>query len=103
MILLAALGGLGIVGHLFGGVSMFLAGQGTSLLAGVLIWLLFLALVSTGIMFWRTRENPRARGFGRVALGTLQLMGALMAGWLILILATFIFFFAVCFGGGLKF
>lgn len=104
LIVLSTLGGIYTVGFF----AMALLGTGSSeetwqMVGGGLIILLFLSLVSTGFMFWRTRDNPSARGFGRVVLGTFSLIGFFIAGSCALTLAVFIFFFAICLAGGMRF
>jgi hypothetical protein len=54
--------------------------------------LLFLAGISTLIVFVRSGGNPGASGFRRVAVGTLALAGAIILG----ILAVGVCFFVVC-------
>jgi hypothetical protein len=92
-ILLAVLGALALCPLLFGGFAAT-SGYGGSydLLIVILGSILFLGLISTGIMFWRTRHNPSARGVGRVIVGTLALAGVVV----LLLVAAFIVFFVVC-------
>jgi len=98
LVLLAVLGGLGISFYLF--FSAIAAGEGeVRPLLIVLVVLAFLTLLSTGIVLWRTRENPAARGVGRVLFGTLALAGGLIAACFVLSLALLVFLFAVCLSG----
>jgi hypothetical protein len=91
MILLAVLGGIGLSQTLWCIIPVTAEGDFSA--AGITLGLvLFLALLSTGIVFWRTRHNPSARGVGRVIVGTLALAGVVV----LLLLAAFIVFFAVC-------
>jgi hypothetical protein len=93
IIVLAVLGGLGLIQLLFFAFAVSRESAGDySPLAVVLIFILFLGLVSTGIMFWRTREQPSARGIGRAVVGTLALAGVLF----LIVLALIIVVFAVC-------
>jgi len=97
--LLCVLGGIGTFWY-------FAAALGDGRPEGVAIGfvaLLFLGLVSTGIMFWRTRNNPSARGFGRVILGTFTLIGICIVSGCSLMAALFVFAFVVCMAGGARF
>jgi hypothetical protein len=94
VILLAVLGGLGLVQMLF--CAGALANDSPEFLVGLLIGLGFLASVSTGIMFLRTQHNPEARGVGRVIVGTLALVGVLT----LLVIALIVFLLAMCLAGG---
>jgi hypothetical protein len=98
LIVLAVLGGVGIAYHLLI-AGTFAASGDIALLVIVLVVVAFLALLSTGIVLWRTRENPAARGVGRVIFGTLALAGALIAACFVLSLALVVFLFAVCLSG----
>lgn len=95
------LGLLGVLGGL-GTVLYFIAAVGDKnrdMLAAGVIMLLFLGLISTGIMFWWTHDNPSARGIGRVVLGTFALIGLVIASGCSLMLALFV----VCIAGGMRF
>jgi hypothetical protein len=65
LVLLAVLGGQGLVYFILMGIIQF-QGGGWEVLIAVLLAVLFLGLITTGIMFHRTRHNPSQRGFGRV-------------------------------------
>jgi hypothetical protein len=95
LILLAILGGLGLVFYLWAGFASLQNGGG-EILIGVLLSVLFLGLLTTGIMFWRTRDNPSQRGFGRVVVGTLAMTGGLIAISCSIGLAVIVFFFVAC-------
>jgi hypothetical protein len=98
LILLAALGGLGIALFFFRASAAAARGGAQPLVIGLVV-LLFLALLSTGIVLWRTRENPAKRGIGRVVFGTLALAGTLIAGTFLLGLAALVFLFIACASG----
>jgi hypothetical protein len=99
---------LGLLGVL-GGIGTFwffaaaLAQNDAGLVLVGIVALLLLGLISTGIMFWRTRDNPSGRGFGRVVLGTFTLVGILIASGCSLTLALGVFMFVVCMAGGMRF
>jgi hypothetical protein len=93
VILLAVVGGIG-VGCM--GLGTF-AGWGMGDYSGLpylAVPLLFLAGVSTLIVFLRSKGNPRAVNFRRVAVGTLALAG----GLILTMFSVCIFFFIVCLG-----
>lgn len=100
LIVLALLGGLGI---------LQIAALALHEPDGYIVWIAlaigvgFLALVATGIMFVRTRKNPRERTVGRVVLGTFALIGALMLGGFALLVLFFIVCLVTVLGGGFKF
>jgi hypothetical protein len=102
LVLLAVIGGPG-VGYLvlltpFVGVSMVAEGSYSALvsLPVFLLPLLFLAGLSTLIVFVRSRGNPGAISFRRVAVGTLALAGVVTLVILLLCLAAEVFIFIVC-------
>jgi hypothetical protein len=95
MILLAVLGGIGLCMYFLAGVAA-MEDSGPWLLFGVVLAVLLLSLISTGIMFWRTRDDPSRRGVGRVVVGTLALTGGLFALSCVLGLAFFLFLFIQC-------
>lgn len=97
--LLAILGGIGIFWYFGMALSQR---QPDALFGGVLI-LLLAGLVSTGIMFFRTRHNPTKRTFGRVVVGTLSLIGMVIAGGCTLVTAFLVFAFIACLSGGMRF
>jgi hypothetical protein len=90
LVLLAVLGGLGIF-PFFGAMESAVYYDATPLIVGCIV-ILFLTLLSTVIMFWRTRHNPSARSFGRVVLGTFALAGVCV----LLCFALVLFMFVVC-------
>jgi hypothetical protein len=93
VILLAVLGGLGLVQMLF--CAGALANDSPGVLISLLVGLGFLALVSTAIMFLRTQHHPEARGIGRVVVGTLALVGVSV----LLVIALIVFLLAMCMAG----
>jgi hypothetical protein len=95
LILLAVLGGIGMCAYLWAGVAALEEGT-WQLLAGVILGVLFLALVSTGIMYYRTRNDPSRRGVGRVVVGTLALTGGLFGLSCVLGVAFVLYFFIAC-------
>jgi hypothetical protein len=95
LILLAVLGGLGLCAYLFAAVAALQEGT-WELLAGVVLGVLFLALISTGIMFYRTRQDPSQRGIGRIIVGTLALTGGLFGLSCVLGFAAILFLFIAC-------
>jgi hypothetical protein len=101
LILLAILGGLGLLFYVWAGFASLQNGGGQVLIA-VLLGVLFLGLITTGIMFWRTRDNPSERGFGRVVVGTLAMTGGLIALSCSIGLAVIVFFFVACLASGGK-
>jgi hypothetical protein len=104
MVLLAVLGGLGIGYALLGGGAMLVQEGDPSLFLGVLVGLVVLAGVVTLFTLARSRGDFKARGVGRIFLGTLKLAGALIAIGGILTVAAVVFIFAVCaLGGGPRF
>ena len=64
------------------------------------VGLLFLAGLTTLIVFVRSGGNPRAGDAGRIAVGTLAMVGGLIAVTTCIGLAIFAFLFAVCLAGG---
>jgi ssDNA-binding Zn-finger/Zn-ribbon topoisomerase 1 len=106
VIVLAVIGGLSVsyVGGmaLFGSVGGALLDPNFDQYSTLLFWacflipLLFLAGVSTLIVFVRSRGNPGAIGFRRVAVGTLALAGAVILVGLLLCLAFLVFVFIDC-------
>ncbi len=104
VIVLAVIGGLGVGGlglcALVGGVSLVGDDPYSALqiLAAPLLALLFLTGISTLIVFVRSRGNPGAIGFCRVAVGTLALAGAVILVGLLLCLALIVFVFISCYG-----
>lgn len=99
LVILAVLGGLGIANYLFAAGVAAVQGEVRPILI-FLVSLAFLVLLSTGLVLWRTRENPAARGVGRVILGTLALAGAVFGVAFVLVVAVIIFLFIVCSLGG---
>jgi hypothetical protein len=102
LILLAVLGGLGLIFYIFAGVASLKDGGGSALLA-IALGILFLGMITTGIMFWRTRDDPSQRGLGRVLIGTLAMTGGLIAVSCVAGVAVFAFFFIACLATGGKF
>jgi hypothetical protein len=96
LILLAVLGGLGFFFILTDIAYLGAIGGGGSLLFGTALGVLFLGLITTGIMFWRTRDDPSQRGIGRVILGTLAITGGLIAVFCVAGFALFAFLFIAC-------
>jgi hypothetical protein len=95
LILLAVLGGLGLLFYFWIGLGSLQQG-GSQILIAVTLTFLFLSLLTTGIMFWRTRDNSSERGIGRVILGTLAMTGVLFALSCGIGLAMIIYFFVAC-------
>jgi hypothetical protein len=93
---LIAFGGLGLVSYLFVGVKKLAGGVWWFLPAGILV-VLFMFLLATAIMFYRTREDPSRRGLERVVLGTLALTGGLVVLLCVLVGAFVLFLFVLCF------
>jgi hypothetical protein len=90
VILLAVVGGIG-VGCM--GLGAFAGAESDySGLLYLAVALLFLAGVSTLIVFLRSKGNPRAVNFRRVAVGTLALAG----GLILTMFSVCVFFFIVC-------
>jgi hypothetical protein len=100
VIALAVIGGLGVgclgVTALGAGVSDEDQTKTLVFLAVTLLALLLLAGLSTLIVFVRSRGNPGAISFRRVAVGTLALAGAVILAGLLLLLAILVFIFIVC-------
>ncbi len=94
--LLTVLGGIGTFWYFAAAV----ADQNAGMAGAGICFLLFLGFFSTLLMFARTRDNPSARGIGRVVLGTLTLVGIVIASGCSLVLAAGIFVFVVCMAGG---
>ncbi|HBI42071.1 MAG TPA: hypothetical protein DDY78_04320, partial [Planctomycetales bacterium] len=95
---LAVIGGLGL--GLVGFIVSDVVAQGDySALLYLAVPLLFLAGLSTLIVFVRSRGNPGAISFRRVAVGTLAMTGAFTLVGILLCLAFFVFIFISCFGG----
>ncbi len=102
LILLAVIGGMGIAFYLFASMSIAAEGGGVAPILTIGLLVAFIALVTTGIMYWRTRENPAARGVGRVILGTLAISGGLFLLMIVLGFAAIVFFLVACFTGALR-
>jgi hypothetical protein len=91
VVALAVIGGLGL--GLLGLNFLLFATNGLySPLLFLAVSLLFLAGISTRIVFMNSGSNPGASGFRRVAVGTLALAGAII----LVILAVGVCFFVVC-------
>lgn len=71
-----------------------------ALTIGVVITLAFVALIATGIMLFRTRKHPGERTVGRVVVGTLALIGALMLSGIALMVVFFLVCVVALIGGG---
>ncbi len=99
MILLAVLGGIGLMQMLAVAVTGAIHGQAW-IIKNVIISVTTLALITTGFMI--NRHNPEDIGVGRVVVGTLALIGIIF----LFFLAMMIFVFAVCaaifVGGGMR-
>jgi len=104
LVLLAVIGGLGV-----GGLGLTALAsvpnavneppyEVLGVLAVPLLALLFLAGISTLIVFVRSRGNPDAISFRRVAVGTLALAGGIILVIILLYFAAFVFLFIVCYG-----
>ncbi|HBI42033.1 MAG TPA: hypothetical protein DDY78_04125 [Planctomycetales bacterium] len=102
LVLLAVIGGPGVgylgLWPLVGGVEVIAEGNYSELVyvAVALLPLLFLAGLSTLIVFVRSRGNPGASGVRRVIVGTLALAGAITLVSLLLCLAFEVFLFIAC-------
>jgi ribosomal protein S27AE len=95
VIVLAVIGGIGVA---WSGLGVFSAGaQGDySALLYLAVPLLFLAGVSTLIVFLRSGGNPGASGFRRVIVDTLALVGGMVILGGLTILAFIIYFLVIC-------
>jgi hypothetical protein len=111
VIVLAVIGGLGV--SYSGGKALFYLGGALSdpaefdpysvlLICAFcfLLPLLFLAGLSTLIVFVRSRGNPGAISFRRVTVGTLAIAGGLVTLGGLTLLAIFIFLLIICAGNG---
>ena len=99
VIFLALLGGLAVIYLGFFAV-VGVAQGGYQLALYLVVGLLFLAGLTTLIVFVRSGGNPRAGDAGRIAVGTLAMAGGLIAVTSCVGLAIFAFLFAVCLAGG---
>ena len=99
VILLAILGGIAVAGMSAQAFALFAQAQGLEAMIYLAVGLLFLAALSTLIVFVRSKGNPGADGFRRVAVGTLAMVGALMVFGTCAGLSVFIFLLAVCLTG----
>gem|GEM_PF-1471496 len=108
VIVLAVIGGLGVGGLGVGAIVSETNGGGLDPANFDLYWelyfwacallpLLFLAGLSTLIVFVRSRGNPGARGVRRVIVGTLALAGGGILVSLLLCLAFFVFLCIACY------
>jgi hypothetical protein len=95
LILLAALGGIGLVAYLWAALSALSEGVWGFLAAGILV-LLFISLIAGVITFHRARYDPNQWGVGRVIVRTLVLTGGLVGLFCVLGLALFLLLFIVC-------
>jgi hypothetical protein len=95
LIVLAVLGGLGVLAFGIQAVGALSEGYFQPLIS-LLVALLFLAGLTTIIVFVRSRGNPGAAGVRRVVVGTLAMAGGIMAGSFCLGVAAFIVVLAVC-------
>ena len=95
VIILAVIGGLGVGFLGLTALSLMADGQYSALLS-LAAPLLLLAGISTLIVMVRSRGNPGAGGFRRVAVGTLALAGVATLMILLLIMAFIVFLFIVC-------
>jgi hypothetical protein len=100
VIVLAVIGGIGVA---WSGLQAFsVAAQGGySALLYLVVPLLFLAGVSTLIVFVRSGGNPGASGVRRVIVGTLAMAGGLVLLGALTVFAFFVYILIVC-GGLLR-
>jgi hypothetical protein len=98
IVLLAVLGGLGLLWALLGTSTTFFFDKGDAApFLAVLIISFLLFLVSVPITLWRSKRDNSARGVGRVFLTTFALAGGAIVIGALLTLATIVFLLAVCF------
>ena len=100
VIILAVLGGVGVAILGFNAFAIFAEAQTVEPMIYLAVALLFLAGLTTLIVFVRSRGNPGAGGFRRVFVGTLAIAGGLMVFGTCAGFAIFIFVFAMCLAGG---
>jgi len=95
LILLAVIGAIGVL--LIGAQSVAALGQGDfQSMAALVVGLLFLAGLTTIIVFVRSGGRPGAAGVRRVVVGTLAMAGGLILTVSCAVMALFAFLFAVC-------
>jgi hypothetical protein len=99
LILMGIMGGIGTLWYFAAAIG---APQSQQMVLSGVAFFLFLALLSTAIMFYRTRHEPSKRGIGRVLASTLMMIGILMTVGCSVALAMVITIFVVCFSQGFK-
>jgi hypothetical protein len=62
----------------------------------------FAVVVALGFILNRMKENKAAMGFGRLILGGLAAVGAIVAAGMVLAFAALVYLFVVCAFGGMK-
>jgi hypothetical protein len=95
LIVLAAIGAIGIVIMGLGAFGTLTEGQPGGLIS-LIVAVLFLAGLTTIIVFVRSKGNPGVAGFRRVVVGTLAMAGGLILTVSCLGMAVFACFLVVC-------
>jgi O-antigen/teichoic acid export membrane protein len=99
LIALAVVGGLGVAFLALQAFTLFTQEQAYQPMLFLAVGLLFLAGLSTLIVFLRSGGNPGAAGVSRVVVGTLAMAGGMMLLGICTGLALFVFLLAVCLSG----
>ena len=96
MIVLAVLGGLGIVAFLWSGAQMALDQRESMPFIVGLVFLLIVLAIALVVALVQTRHHPEERTFGRIFVRILSATGGIVAVLGLLGLAIVAFFFVVC-------
>jgi len=99
LIALAVLGGLGVAFLAWQAFALFTNEQAYQPMLFLAVGLLFLAGLSTLIVYLRSGGNPGAGGVRRVVVGTFAMAGGVMLLGICTGLALFVFLLAVCLSG----
>ncbi len=92
LIALASVGGLGVAFYGFGALAAFAQTGSLGPVVVLAVFLLFLAGVVTLVVFVRSPGRPGTQVVRRVVIGTLAVVGTVIAS----VLALFVFLFVVC-------
>lgn len=102
LIVLAGLGALTLLSAVPAAIEGVHTGD-SEVLLGLGLILALLISISTACVLWQRPGKTPLESVGRVAVHTLAIVGSIVAGGIVIGIAVFVFLFAVCLSGGLKF